>query len=173
MLHKLMVVKISVGLFAIQYIIFDQLFAAGDLRISKAYSFSSYEQQLRVQRAYCLLCLAEFALLSVSLWIGFSPRLVPSSMFQIVGPDSKATTPSSRDSRVEEESAGMSSLSHVDLLDEFSNLEYGRFLLDVCNIWKCPCNELIMVNKDGAAAALSNTGSLYSPLYQTDSINLS
>lgn len=79
--YKLIVVKISVGLVTVQGFIFDNLFAYGIINVPDSYSaVTTFAQQDRIRRAYCLLCLAEFVLLGYPLWYGFSGRIITSKM---------------------------------------------------------------------------------------------
>lgn len=137
--YKLMVLKVSVGLVSIQAILMDYLFLYGFLAVPDDRSFTDFEQRDRVQRAYSVLCLAEFVILTYFLWVGHCPRIIPSQMFVPSELIAEAEFFPSLSGRLPQRPISLS-----------------KFLADVFFLWRRPCAPYVLLKKSGPYTALPN-----------------
>ncbi len=153
--YKLFVIKVSVGFVAIQGFAMDILFSSGFLNVPDDYSFSTFDQKSKVQRAYCLLCLSEFLLLCIPLYLGFALPLKPSQYYL----EYRNSLAESADFNHENEKVMMfqysrmseSLLSNGDELSKVLNYNpVGIFQLveDVFNIYKFPCDDFLNLDRE-------------------------
>ena len=75
-IYKFITVKVSVGLILIEDAVQQFLYSSGTINIDDD---DEYTEEDKIQRIYCVIALAEFALLSYFLYNGFSPLMVASS----------------------------------------------------------------------------------------------
>lgn len=123
--YKLLVIKISVGLVTLQGFVLDNLFAFGLISIPDEYApMGQYEQKDRLRRAYCFLCLIEFLVLCIPLWLGFSPTIQPSFHYS-----------PSESIKDELPFLGSQNISNA-ARQRITKPPVITFLYDICNIWK-------------------------------------
>ena len=123
--YKFIVIKVSVGLILIEDAVQQYLYSSGTVSISDDIGNSDYSEEEKFIRIYSMIAIIECALLSVFLYIGFVPALVPAKSCIVI----------------EENEESESQSNHAQEANNILDLKwtFNEYIVNLFSIFKWTC----------------------------------